>query len=141
MPTDIKRLRTAKEMTEETDVSDRICTLAAGMHMGGNYVRMSILFMLIEHGEMSVGTLAKYVNKPSSVISLQLAELRENNLVKMRRDTTTHYYTCSDHPFVRIIWAAIQEMVHRRHVSLELLSKPVPSTEVVDGEEPQAAQE
>ena len=68
-----------------------------------NQKRLLILCLLHEN-EMSVTALNETLDQLSqSALSQHLAQLREANLVKIRRDAQTIYYSLTDSKAVRII--------------------------------------
>lgn len=54
--------------------------------------RLQILGLLAQHGELSVGDLARFLNLRDPTISHHLAILRELDLVSVRAEGTTHLY-------------------------------------------------
>ena len=65
---------------------------AAMLRAIGNEHRMLVLCLLIEHGEMTVGTLHEYVPLSQSALSQHLAKMREEGLVAFRREAQTLHY-------------------------------------------------
>lgn len=59
----------------------------------GNPVRLRIVALLSGAGETTVGALADALELPQSSISRQLAWLRLNELVDVRRDGSFSYYS------------------------------------------------
>lgn len=59
----------------------------------GNQKRMLILCHLAQEGEMQVGVLAGKVELSQSALSQHLAKLRNQDLVKTRRQAQTIYYS------------------------------------------------
>ena len=60
-----------------------------------NEKRLKILYQ-IENKELSVGEIEKKVDLSQSALSQHLAVLREENVVKTRRDAQTIYYGIKD---------------------------------------------
>ena len=76
---------------------------AAGLMKAlGNESRLMILCVLAE-GERSVGDLNTVVPLSQSALSQQLARLRQQGLVKTRRESQTIYYSLADGPADRVI--------------------------------------
>ena len=76
---------------------------AAGLMKAlGNESRLMILCVLAE-GERSVGDLNTVVPLSQSALSQQLARLRQQGLVKTRRESQTIYYSLSEGPADRVI--------------------------------------
>ena len=68
----------------------------------GNESRLMILCVLVE-GERSVSELNDIVPLSQSALSQQLARLREQELVKTRRESQTIYYSLASSPASRVI--------------------------------------
>lgn len=76
---------------------------AAGLMKAlGNESRLMILCILAE-GEHSVSALNSIVPLSQSALSQQLARLRQQGLVKTRRESQTIYYSLADGPADRVI--------------------------------------
>lgn len=76
---------------------------AAGLMKAlGNESRLMILCVLAE-GERSVSDLNKIVPLSQSALSQQLARLRQQGLVKTRRESQTIFYSLADGPADRVI--------------------------------------
>ena len=72
------------------------------MNALGNESRLMILCMLSEK-ERSVGELNQVVPLSQSALSQQLARLREQGLVRTRRESQTIYYSLVDGPANKVI--------------------------------------
>ena len=76
---------------------------AAGLMKAlGNESRLMILCMLAE-GERSVSELNEVIPLSQSALSQQLARLREQGLVRTRRESQTIFYSLADGPADRVI--------------------------------------
>ncbi len=76
---------------------------AAGLMKAlGNESRLMILCMLAD-SERSVGDLNELIPLSQSALSQQLARLRQQGMVKTRRESQTIYYSLADGPADRII--------------------------------------
>ena len=67
----------------------------------GNARRLMVLCKLVEHGEMTVGDLAREVGLSQSglsqsALSQHLARMREEGLVAFRRESQTLWYRIAD---------------------------------------------
>nr|WP_028056264.1 metalloregulator ArsR/SmtB family transcription factor [Sphingobium bisphenolivorans] len=62
----------------------------------GNARRLMVLCKLVEHGEMTVGDLAREVGLSQSALSQHLARMREEGLVAFRRESQTIWYRIAD---------------------------------------------
>lgn len=78
-------------MPEETELYD----LAELFKVFGDSTRIRILFVLFE-AEVCVCDLAKALNMTQSAISHQLRILKQNKLVKSRREGKSVFYSLSD---------------------------------------------
>jgi DNA-binding transcriptional ArsR family regulator len=74
-------------------------TLLKGL---ANESRLMIMCVLTE-GELSVGQLNQRINLSQSALSQHLAVLREQGLVKTRRESQTIYYRLADSPAMNVI--------------------------------------
>lgn len=68
-----------------------------------NEQRLLILCHLVENGEMTVNALADTVDLSQSALSQHLARLREDGLVKFRRDAQTLHYRVADPRAVKLL--------------------------------------
>ena len=85
-------LKIVKEkMPEETELYD----LAELFKVFGDSTRMRILFVLFE-AEVCVCDLAEALNMTQSAISHQLRSLKQNTLVKSRREGKSVFYSLAD---------------------------------------------
>lgn len=80
------------KMPEENELYD----LSDFFKILGDSTRAKIMWAL-DIKEMCVCDLAALLNMTKSAISHQLSTLRENNLVKFRREGKMVYYSLSDH--------------------------------------------
>ena len=62
----------------------------------GNARRLMVLCKLVEHGEMTVGDLAREVDLSQSALSQHLARMRDEGLVAFRRESQTIWYRIAD---------------------------------------------
>jgi DNA-binding transcriptional ArsR family regulator len=77
---------------------------AAGMLRAlGNPHRLLVLCLLIEHGEMAVGSLLEQVPLSQSALSQHLAKMREEGLVSYRREAQMLYYRIENPDVARVI--------------------------------------
>ena len=92
-------------MPEETELYD----LAELFKVFGDSTRIRILYVLSEYEEC-VGDIAQILNMTQSAISHQLRILKQNKLVKVRRDGKQIYYSLAD-DHVRVILAMGKEHI------------------------------
>lgn len=62
----------------------------------GNARRLMLLCKLVEHGEVTVGDLARDVGLSQSACSQHLARMRDEGLVIYRRESQTLWYAIAD---------------------------------------------
>jgi len=62
----------------------------------GNGRRLMVLCKLVEHGEMTVGDLAREIALSQSALSQHLAKMRDEGLVAFRRESQTLWYRIAD---------------------------------------------
>lgn len=79
------------KMPEEEELYD----LAEFFKVFGDSTRIKILYVLFE-SEMCVCDIAQILNMTQSAISHQLRVLKQNRLVKYRRDGKTVFYSLAD---------------------------------------------
>ena len=94
-----------KTMPEETELYD----LAELFKIFGDSTRIRILFVLFE-AEVCVCDLAQVLNMTQSAVSHQLKILKQNKLVKSRREGKSIFYSLVD-DHVRTIIAQGQEHI------------------------------
>ena len=84
------------------EMQDYAADAAGLMKALGNESRLMILCILAE-GEQSVSALNSLVPLSQSALSQQLARLRQQGLVKTRRESQTIYYSLANGPADRVI--------------------------------------
>ena len=72
-----------------------LCDLSECFRIFGDSTRIKILFALFEE-ELCVGDIAAILNLSQSSVSHQLRILKDNKLVKFRRDGKSIYYALDD---------------------------------------------
>jgi len=85
-----------------TDMQAHAADAASLMKALGNESRLMILCLLIE-GERSVSDLNEIIPLSQSALSQQLGRLRQQGLVKTRRESQTIFYALADGPTDRVI--------------------------------------
>lgn len=84
------------------DMQSHAADAASLMKALGNESRLMILCLLTE-GEHSVSDLNEIIPLSQSALSQQLARLRQQGLVKTRRESQTIYYALAEGPADRVI--------------------------------------
>ena len=90
------------DSTELAEMRPHAKDAAGLMKALGSEARLIILCALAE-GELSVGALNEIIPLSQSALSQQLARLRQQGLVKTRRESQTIYYSLEHGPADRVI--------------------------------------
>lgn len=91
-----------KSKVSELPDSEILFDLADLFKVFGDSTRIRIMFTLFDN-EMSVLNIAESLNMEQSTISHQLRILRQNKLVRVRRDGKQIYYSLDDDHVKKII--------------------------------------
>ncbi|MCB5362471.1 helix-turn-helix transcriptional regulator [Pusillimonas sp. CC-YST705] len=94
-------------MQDQLFIQEGAVKAAAMLRAVGNEHRLLVLCLLIEHGEMTVGTLHEYVPLSQSALSQHLAKMREEGLITFRREAQTLHYRI-DNPDVKTLIATLK---------------------------------
>jgi len=89
-------------LSPATRMQEHAADAAGLMKALGNESRLMILCLLTE-GERSVSDLNDIIPLSQSALSQQLARLRQQGLVKTRRESQTIYYALANGPADRVI--------------------------------------
>ena len=84
-----------KTVTDHMPDEDQLYDLAEVFKVCGDSTRIKILYVLFE-AELCVCDIAQLLNMTQSAISHQLRILKQNRLVKNRRDGKSVYYSLAD---------------------------------------------
>ena len=84
------------------EMADHAADAAGLMKALGNESRLMILCMLADR-ERSVGELNETIPLSQSALSQQLARLRQQDIVKTRRESQTIFYSLADGPAEKVI--------------------------------------
>lgn len=84
-----------KAVNEKMPDEDKLCDLAEIFKVFGDSTRIKILYVLFE-SEMCVCDIAQILNMNQSAISHQLKILKQNRLVKSRREGKAVFYSLAD---------------------------------------------
>jgi len=80
---------------DQNQLAENALDVAALLKVLSNHYRLMILCCITE-GELTVGDLNQQIDLSQSALSQHLAKLRENNIVKTRRESQTIYYRIAD---------------------------------------------
>ena len=75
----------------------------------GDSTRLKILYALL-NGEVCVGDLAESLRLNQSAVSHQLRILRQNDIVKFRRDGKTMYYSLDNHIVADLLTHGLEQI-------------------------------
>ena len=84
-----------KAVTDHMQEEDQLYDLAEVFKVFGDSTRIKILYLLFE-AELCVCDIAQLLNMTQSAISHQLRILKQNRLVKNRRDGKSVFYSLAD---------------------------------------------
>ncbi|MCF6783583.1 ArsR/SmtB family transcription factor [Stutzerimonas stutzeri] len=84
-------------------LQDSAARAAVMLRAVGNEHRLLVLCLLIEHGELSVGELHRYLPLSQSALSQHLAKMRDEGLITFRREAQTLYYRIGNPDVNRLI--------------------------------------
>ncbi len=76
---------------------------AAQLKVIGNENRLLVLCLLIQVGEMSVGSMLEHVSLSQSALSQHLSRMREEGLISYRRESQTLYYRIANPDVAKIV--------------------------------------
>lgn len=88
-------METARSIEQKMPMESELYELADLFKVFGDSTRIKILYVLYEN-EMCVYDIANLLNMTQSAISHQLRVLKQNRLVKYRKDGKTALYTLAD---------------------------------------------
>lgn len=95
--------------SELTPCDDEVYYLSEFFKVFADSTRIKILFVLRE-GEKCVNDIAAGLEMSQSSISHQLRVLKQNRLVKFRRDGKTIYYSLADDHVVNILCQGLEHI-------------------------------
>ncbi len=78
----------------------------------GDVTRIKMLLLLLE-GEVCVSDLAEQLGMSQSAVSHQLRVLRQNSLVKFRKEGKTVYYSLDDHHVEMVLRQGMSHIGHK----------------------------
>lgn len=100
---------TAREIEEKMPIESELYELADLFKVFGDSTRIKILYALYEN-EMCVYDIANLLNMTQSAISHQLRVLKQNRLVKYRKEGKTVLYTLADEHVFTILSQGIEHV-------------------------------
>ena len=103
---------TVNSIEEKMPIESELYELADLFKVFGDSTRIKILYVLYEN-EMCVFDIAKILNMTQSAISHQLRVLKQNRLVKYRKEGKTVLYTLADEHVFTILSQGIEHVEDR----------------------------
>ena len=100
---------TAEEIENKMPEESELYDLADLFKVFGDSTRIKILYVLFEN-EMCVYDIASILNMTQSAISHQLRKLKQNRLVKFRKEGKTVLYTLADEHVFTILSQGIEHV-------------------------------
>ena len=100
---------TDKRITVET--TETLADLASVFKIFGDFTRLTILSLLMDHEELCVGDIAERLNMTQSGVSHQLALLKQSKLVKTKREGKSIYYSIADEHVSAIIRIGMEHVL------------------------------
>jgi len=101
-----------KEVKQYIPDEEVFYDLADFFKVFGDSSRVKILFAL-EVGEMCVGDIAACLGMTQSAVSHQLRVLRQNDLVKFRKDGKITYYSLDDNHVLTVLQQGYSHINHK----------------------------
>ena len=102
------------EKTETALLSEEVIYDIADFYkVFGDSTRIRILYALMEK-ELCVGDLVLTLNMNQSAISHQLRVLRQNDLVKFRKDGKTIVYSLDDNHVTVLLQQGLEHILHKK---------------------------
>lgn len=99
----------AEEIKNKMPIESELYDLADLFKVFGDSTRIKILYVLFEN-EMCVYDIANILNMTQSAISHQLRTLKQNRLVKYRKEGKTVLYTLADEHVFTILRQGIEHV-------------------------------
>ena len=104
-----------KEVIEEAQIlkEEYFYDVADFFKVFGDSTRIKMLYLLL-NGELCVSDIAERLDMTQSAVSHQLRVLRQNNLVKYKKDGKTVYYSLDDTHIEMVLTQGIDHIKHKK---------------------------
>lgn len=99
------------EDTNKKATTETMEDLAAVFKIFGDFTRLTILSLLMDHEELCVGDIAERLNMTQSGVSHQLALLKQSKLVRTKREGKSIYYSIADEHVSAIIRIGMEHVL------------------------------
>lgn len=100
-----------KKLTEQMPEDEKLYDLAELFKVFGDSTRIRILYAMLEADELCVGDLAQLLGLTPTACSHQLRVLKNNKLVRSRRDGKTVFYSLADEHVRHIIGMGMEHIM------------------------------
>lgn len=87
---DKKQIDRSKAKIAKAQASTKL--LSKALNLAGNEVRLNILFLLYEEGELCVCDLSDILNMKAPAISQHLRKMKDGSVLDFRKEAQTTYY-------------------------------------------------
>lgn len=101
----------AKKLESEMPADEELYDLAELFKVFGDSTRIRILYALLESEEMCVGDIAQLLGLTPTACSHQLRVLKNNKLVRFRRDGKIIFYSLADQHVRRILGMGMEHIL------------------------------
>ena len=101
----------AQKLSEEMPADEKLYDLAELFKVFGDSTRIRILYALLESEELCVSDLAQFLTLTPTACSHQLRVLKNNKLVRARRDGKTIFYSLADEHVRHIIGMGMEHIM------------------------------
>lgn len=105
----LEQRRRKMNQTFHMPAEEEIYYLSEFYKVFGDSTRIKILYVLLNQ-ELCVNDIAQEINMTPSSVSHQLRILKQNRLVKFRRDGKTIYYSLADHHVKNILSQGLEHI-------------------------------
>lgn len=100
-----------KNLEAEMPADEKLYDLAELFKIFGDSTRVRILYALLESDEMCVGDLAQFLRLTQTACSHQLRVLKNNKLIRSRREGKTVFYSLADEHVRHIIGLGMEHIM------------------------------
>lgn len=101
----------AKKLSEEMPADEKLYDLAELFKVFGDSTRIRILYALLESEELCVSDLAQFLTLTPTACSHQLRVLKNNKLLRARRDGKTIFYSLADEHVRHILGMGMEHIM------------------------------
>lgn len=100
-----------KKLNEEMPADEDLYDLAELFKVFGDSTRIRILYAMLECDEMCVGDIAQLLGLTATACSHQLRVLKNNKLVRFRRDGKIVFYSLADEHVKSILGMGMEHIM------------------------------